>query len=289
MEISSWVIPSVAAAMLPLAACSGTASSTGGDEVSAAGEHAESGADTEIQVYVLMVSGKTIELQVRTSHTIQQVKMEIHKKEGVPVEQQCLVFQQQKLKSSCTLYEYNVQNESSLNLICVMPIQVFVKSLKGQKIKLVSLPEDTVLDLKMALQEETSVPPDQMLLIAAGQRLEDGRTLQDHGIEDKTVLHMVLRLHSCGQFFVETEDGLTFRIDGACADRSVEDVKVSVYDKTGILPADQELRLGRQVLEDNRNLGYYGIKKESKVYLARRRHELQQQDCCWCCRRMHWL
>lgn len=166
------------------------------------------------QISIFLVTGEDISLDVKlSSDSIECVKRMIAKREGVPVDQQCLLFEGKELQdNSSTLSEYNISSDSVLQLLTkghqVISYKLFIQTPLQKTITLHLEPTDTITDVKIMIRGRESIPVNQQCLVFNGRPLQDDITLADYQIYNNGTIHLLFPLRTGVHIFLTGQSSM---------------------------------------------------------------------------------
>lgn len=158
------------------------------------------------------------------------------------------------------------------------PLQLTVRSIMDNRTQVEALATDTVLDLKLALQERLYFPVDQMLLVYRYQTLVDSNTLGESGITDGSEIGLILRMRGGDptpiaidetepiQLSIKIRQGKCVVVDTSLG-QSVASVKRSIEQQTGVPVSQQTLVFSGEDLSDENTLAFYKLKDRCALFL----------------------
>ena len=134
--------------------------------------------------------------EVNPSETILNIKKKLI--DIYPIEHQRLEYNFEVLNNDKNLTDYNIKNESNLELIFTSgndeTFQIFVKTLTGKTITLAVKSDYTIEIIKELIYTKVRKSIEEWRLIFAGKQFDNIRTLADYNIQKESTLHIVLNL-----------------------------------------------------------------------------------------------
>ena len=155
---------------------------------------------SSLHTQLITFYGQVITVNLSEEEIVEDVKVKIDRKEGIPVEQQLLFFAGQQLEDDKPLTFYQIFNssatETSRHLVLRLRdgMKIFVKTLSDKTIEVQVDPSETIEIVKVKIHEQEGISPCDQRLLQDGRDLADLRTLSDYGIKHKSTLQLDLHL-----------------------------------------------------------------------------------------------
>ena len=155
-----------------------------------------------MKIIVLLTSKaetKMIGLEVDPSDTLESIKAKVRDQEGIPAENQMIIFAGVKIvdMEGSFLYDLVFTYGATLHFIVIhnqdeSSIQIMIRIFSSNKtISLEVKPLDTIENVKNTIEKKEGIPAHEQSLILAGKKLEDNRTLSDYQISNGMTCNLI--------------------------------------------------------------------------------------------------
>ena len=149
-------------------------------------------------LFIKTITGKKITIEVEPNYTIEEVKSVIQDNEGIPPKKQRLVFFSNYLGDERTLADYNIQEESTLNLL-LKPTGAYCYIIYGEdrKLKIDGFCDccSNTLYLKKRIKEELGLDVRYQILKVDGKIMNDNENLITYGVSKGKEVELYIKMN----------------------------------------------------------------------------------------------
>ena len=221
--------------------------------------------NSNIKICIKILTGKSFDLEVNQTDTIKIIKDKINTKENIPPEQQGLVFAGKTMEDEKTLYDYSIENESTLHLVLRLNSvrKLTIKTNIDKTLYIDFNPSNTIKNIKEKIEIEEKLDSSQFRLFHNDILLNDDQTIQDYNISIDDAINLVAQ----NIIIIRTIDYKDIYLQVNFYDH-IERIIEKLRHKVEIPPKQYILLLKNGlILEDDKTLNDYNIKENSIIYI----------------------
>ncbi|KAA6377357.1 MAG: putative Polyubiquitin, partial [Streblomastix strix] len=230
-----------------------------------------------VNIIIRTQKQKMIELEFAKTELVEDVKLKIEEIESIPTEQQFLIFNNHLLEDGMRLYNYNIQEQSVVQLEVKQQesgMLIFVETSKGKIYSLEVQCSDSITSIRKRIEVIEGTISETEYQQQTERESEskknnnnNNKTLQDYNIQQGSTLHLDYQCKPLGKINIglPKEKQISFVVE---ISDSVISVKKKIQEETGIQEKQQCLSFQEQELENEKQLSEYNVKFNDTLKLT---------------------
>ena len=242
-----------------------------------AAEEPEAEPEGTCSVPIKTLSGKSFVVQAKLTDTVEDVCSKIEKKEGIPLEQQQLIYGGRVLDRDTALDQYSIQQGSTLHVIpALSQRKVFLKLptsswSKASTVPFMILLTEPVSSLCKKIMEKFKIPAGLQQLYLNNRSMEKDQLLSSCSIKSGCVIEVRVQESSVPKetLLVRTPKGQQVQVECSPGD-TIASIKEKIHATSGIEPRRQLLLHAGRPLEDAMSADSYNLFNQTTVHLLER-------------------
>jgi len=216
-----------------------------------------------MQIFIQTFYGFIITLDVKPSDIIKNIKNKIHNTDFLPEELQ-LIFEGMQLDENCSISNYNIKQNSTIQLI--FEIKIFICMSSGETFNIEVKSIDNIVNIKTKIHQRKGILS--YFLYFSEIKLEDHLTINDYNIKQNSIVQLVLSI----TIYIKVLGGKIFTLDVNPLD-TIGNIKIIIQQKEGIPQCQQRLVFCNKCLNDNFKLSDYNVQNQCSIHLVLRPHK----------------